>query len=220
MSRERGLVYIFDMESGLADSLTRRILDMHQYLIFRSWDMKLDADKEVAAYGPSLRALIISGSARNINGKKNPIPTIPAAFLASGVPVLAICYGMQYLAHLLGVPVVRCWDEPLPINRTKATAKTDKGEQGVVTFQRQADSVLFRGLGTEFPVWMKHNWMLGDVPPDWTVTGRTDKCPIAAMERGNLFALQFHPEPANSLYGRIIIHNFLSFACGLKTPYF
>lgn len=220
MDKKRGLILVLDMESALADSLAKRVIDMNQFLILRAWDMKTDPEAELATYKDHLRGIIISGSAKSINGKTNPIPQVPQAMLGAGVPILGICYGMQYLAHVMGVPIIRCWNEQDPAKRTKEAAKKDKGEYGPTIFRRTADSPLFHGLGQEFPVWMKHNWMLGDLPPNWTHTGRTDKCPIAAMERGNIYALQFHPEPGNSLFGRTILHNFFTHICGLQTPYF
>ena len=217
----KGLIYIMDMESSLSDALVRRVIDMNQYVVFRKWDMEIDPRAEVEAYKDSLRGLIISGSARNVNAKKKPPPTIPPELFQLPVPILSICYGMQYLAHLQGVKIVRCWDEQNPAKQTKEKAKKDKGEQGPTLFHRtENDSILFRGLGQSFPVWMKHNWMLEEVPAGWTHTGRTDKCPVAAAEVGNIFSLQFHPEPYSSLFGRIILHNFLTHACEVGTPYF
>lgn len=210
-----------DMESSLSEALVRRVIDMGQYVIFRKWDMQVDPVAEVQAYSKELKAIIISGSAKNVNTKKKEPPSIPPELFQANVPILAICYGMQYLAHLNGTKIVRCWDEPDLKKRRKAAAKEDKGEQGATRFNRtDEDSVLFRGLGKSFPVWMKHNWMLEDIPAGWRHLGGTDKCPVAAMECGNTFAVQFHPEPYNSLFGRIILHNFLSHACGLETPYF
>lgn len=217
----KGLIYIMDMESSLSEALVRRVIDLDQYVIYRRWDMKVDPRAEMEAYKDELKGLIISGSARNVNSQKRPPPTIPAEMFQANVPTLAICYGMQYLAHLQGMPIVRCWSEDDPAKRTKEASKTDKGEQGPIMFQRsEVPSILFRGLGDSFPVWMKHNWMLGDVPPGWSVTGRTARCPIAAMELGNIYALQFHPEPFNSLFGKIILHNFLSHVCQVTTPCF
>ena len=220
MSSKRGLILVLDMESALADSLAKRIVDMNQFLLFRRWDMKVDVEAELATYQDHLKGIIISGSGKSINGKTDPIPTVPQAILGAGLPTLGLCYGMQYLAHIIGTPIIRCWDEHDPTKRTNEAAKKDKGEQGVTIFHRTADSPLFHGLGSSFPVWMMHNWMLGDLPPNWIHTGRTDKCPIAAMERGNFYAVQFHPEPGNSLFGRAILHNFFSHICGLTTPYF
>lgn len=214
---EKGLVYIIDMESTLADALVRRVIDMGQYVIFRKWDMKTDPRAEVEAYKDSLKALIISGSARSVNSRKKVPPHIPPELFQLQVPILAICYGMQYLARLQGMKVTRCWDEQDPAKRTKK----DKGEQGPTVIQRtHEDSILFHGLGQRFPVWMRHNWMLENLPEGWRHTARSEKCPIAAAEVGNIFAVQFHPEPHTSLFGRIVLHNFLTYACELETPYF
>jgi GMP synthase (glutamine-hydrolysing) len=220
---EKGLVYVMDMESSLSEALVRRIIDMDQYCIFRKWDMPIDAAAETAAYANSLRAVILSGSAKNVNSTRYTPPNIPPQFLELGVPILAICYGLQYICNIRGVKVVRCWDEQDPQKRTKAARKKDKGEQGPTPmFLTDAgrQSVLFRGLGSSFPVWMKHNWMAENLPEGWSLTASTAKCPVAAMEYGNVFAVQFHPEPYNSLFGRIILHNFLTYACGVATPYF
>jgi GMP synthase (glutamine-hydrolysing) len=216
----KGLIYIIDMESSLADALVRRVIDMDQYVVFRKWDMETDPRAEVEAYKKSLRGLIISGSGRSINSKKKAAPGVPPELFQLEVPILAVCYGMQHLAHLQGVPIVRCWDEQDPEKRTKEVKKKDKGEQGPTLLQRTNDSILFRGLASRFPVWMKHNWMLQDLPAGWVHTARTERCPIAAAEIGNIFAVQFHPEPYNSLFGRIILHNFLTYACNVDTPYF
>ncbi len=218
---EKGLIYIIDMESTLSESLVRRVIDMGQYVVFRKWNMDIDPVAEVEAYRKTVRGLIISGSARNVNAKKKSPPSVPPALFQLPIPILSICYGMQYLARLQGVEIVRCWDEQDPTKQTRASAKKDKGEQGPTMFHRtNTPSILFQGLGQSFPVWMKHNWMLEGVPEGWAHTGRTDKCPVAAAEVGNIFALQFHPEPYSSLYGKIILQNFLAYACDVDTPYF
>ncbi len=219
MDTERGLIYIMDMESSLSEALVRRIIDMEQYCIFRKWDMDIDPAHEVAAYSKALKGIILSGSAKNINSEKHTPPNIPLGLLETGVPILAICYGLQYLAHLRGVKVIRCYDEQDP----KKRKKKDPGEQGptqLFVTEAGKQSILFRGLGDTFPIWMKHKYMIEHLPEGWTLTSATPRCPIASMEFGNIFALQFHPEPYNSLFGRIILHNFLTYACGVTTPYF
>jgi len=222
-SNSKGLIYVMDMESTLADALIRRVIDMDQYCVFRKWDMQVDAAQEVAAYSNELKGIILSGSSKSVNSKKVTPPNIPVGLLQTGVPILAICYGMQYIAHLRGVEIVRCWDEQDKAKRTKAARKKDQGEQGPTEFfltPQGQQSVLFQGLGSSFDVWMKHNYMVSHLPEGWTLTGGTEKCPVGSMEYGNIFAVQFHPEPYNSLFGRIILHNFLTRACGVGTPYF
>jgi len=219
----RGLIYVMDMESSLSEALVNRVIQMNQYIIFRKWDMEVDAVAEVAAYKDSLKGIVISGSAKNINSKKYTPPSIPAELFDVGVPVLAVCYGMQYMAHLMGERIVRCWDEDELGKRTKAAAKKDKGEQGPTELnltEAGKSSLLFKGLGDSFDVWMKHNWMVENLPEGWTLTASTKKCPVACMEKDNIYAAQFHPEPFNSLAGRMMLHNFFTYACGVETPYF
>ena len=217
---KKGLIYIMDMESSLADALSRRIQDMGQYQVFHKWDMEIDATAMVTACKDELKGIIFSGSGKNVNGKKHKPPKIPLELVDTGVPILGICYGMQYIAHLHGKKIVRCWEELNPIRRNR---KKDKGEQGPTLLkltEEGKNSILFRGLGDTFPVWMKHRFMVDELPEGWTKTAGTRRCPIGAMEKNNLFAVQFHPEPYNSLFGRTVLHNFLTYACGVKTPYF
>lgn len=212
-----------DMESSLSDALARRVIDMDQHLIYRRWDMQIDPNQEVKTYEKHLKGIIISGSSKNINSKKHTPPNIPINFLKAGVPILGICYGMQLLGHLSQQRIVRCWDEADKEKRTKEAAKKDRGEQGptLMTLTEEGlGSPLFQGLGRSFPVWMKHNWMVETVPPHWRHTASTEKCPIAAMEVGNIYAVQFHPEPFNSLFGKVILHNFMETICGVPTPFF
>jgi GMP synthase (glutamine-hydrolysing) len=219
----KGLIYIMDMESSLSDALARRVIDMDQHMIYRQWSMNVNAEAEVEAYKDHIKGFIISGSAKNVNGKKVTPPSVPNIFFQMGVPVLGICYGHQLLGNIMGQKVVRCWNEPDEAKRTKEARKKDQGEQGPTMLnltEAGKNSALFAGLGGSFPVWMKHNWMVEGLPDGWTHTASTDKCPMAAMEVGNIYGVQFHPEPYNSMFGRIILHNFMEKICGVKTPYF
>ncbi|MFW9998277.1 MAG: gamma-glutamyl-gamma-aminobutyrate hydrolase family protein [Candidatus Odinarchaeota archaeon] len=219
------------MESGLAESLANRITSMNQHFIYRRWDAQVDVGAEIAAYQSELKGLIVSGSAKNVNSQKYTPPTVPSQLLQLGLPTLGICYGMQCLAKLCGQKIVRCWGDPK--NRQMAMCggnpqkhkkgKRDTGEQGVVdlTLTRVGrESRLFRGLGRNFKVWMKHTWMVDGAPEGWKVTASTAACPIAGLESGNVHLVQFHPEPYYSLAGKTIMHNFLTHVCEVETPYF
>ena len=219
----KGLIYIMDLESSLADALVRRMLDMDQYCIYRKWDAKINPEAEVEAYGEALAGIILSGSAKNINSTKYVPPTIPVQFLQMGVPILAVCYGLQHLCHIRGVKIVRCWDQQDTKKSTKKARQKDKGEQGPTRISLTPEgrqSPLFYGLDNQFAAWMKHNWMAESLPEGWTLTASTARCPIAAMQYENIHALQFHPEPYSSLAGRTILHNFLTYICKVDTPYF
>lgn len=219
----KGLIYIMDMESSLSDALARRVIDMDQHMIYRRWSMDIDPAQELEAYSNVISGIIISGSAKNINSTKVVPPHIPPVFFQLGVPILGICYGHQLLGSIAGQKIVRCWDETNPLKRTKAVRKKDKGEQGPTQLTLTEDgqeSKLFEGLGKSFPVWMRHNWMVESLPgANWKLTATTEKCGVAAMEAGNIYSVQFHPEPFNSLFGKIILHNFMKKICGVTTPF-
>jgi GMP synthase (glutamine-hydrolysing) len=223
MKEKEGLIYIMDMESSLSGALARRVMDMDQHIIYRKWSMEVDVEAELKAYAKVLRGIIISGSAKNINSKKSLPPRVSPEFFKAGVPILGICYGHQLFGHITGQKIIRCWDEPDEAKRTKEARKKDKGEQGpteITLTEEGKASKLFKGLAETFPVWMKHNWMVDALPPEWKLLASTEKCPIAAMEIGPYYSVQFHPEPFNSLYGKIVLHNFMQEICGVETPYF
>lgn len=221
MSKRDGLIYVVDMESSLGTSITRRVLDMVPYVHFHRWDMEVDYGRYFESVKQVLRGIVITGSSKNINSNKHVAPFLPPEIFQTGVPILAICYGLQYLCHVQDVPITRCWDEADPEKRTNGKAKKDKGEQGPVLFYRtDAHSELFWGLGPVFPVWMKHHFMAESLPPGWTLTGSTEKCPVAAIETGHIYGLQFHPEPYHSLFGKLILNNFFTRICGMNSPYF
>jgi GMP synthase (glutamine-hydrolysing) len=56
--------------------------------------------------------------------------------------------------------------------------------------------------------------MIHTPPEGFSVTAHTADCPIAAIERGSLFAIQFHPEVTHTVYGSKILKNFLYGICG------
>ena len=221
MSGKDGIIYVIDMESSLGTSITRRVLDMVPYVHYHRWDMPIDFERYFESSYRVIRGIIITGSSKNINSEKSVAPFLPPAVFQANVPILAVCYGLQYLCHVQNIPIIRCWSETDPAKRTKAIAKKDNGEQGPVMFCRtDTHSELFWGLGPVFPVWMKHRFMAESLPPGWTLTGSTEKCPVASIEAGHLYALQFHPEPYHSLFGKVILNNFFTRICGLRSPYF
>ena len=147
------------------------------------------------------KGVILSGGPNSVYG--DGVPTAQPELLATGVPVLGLCYGMQLLAHLSGGHVV-------------AAARKEYGRADV----RIEGGKLFQGfdLGATTPVWMSHGDHVDVAPPGWRVTASSDNSPIAAMEHATLplHAVQFHPEVAHTPRGGEILANFLFEICGCK----
>lgn len=121
--------------------------------------------------------------------------------MASGIPVLGICYGQQLITHLLGGVV----------------QKGEKGEYGLALLDLLVeDSELLRGISHRNKVWMSHRDLVASPPVGFRVLATTPTCPTAAIEdagRG-LYGVQFHPEVVHTAHGTEIIRNFVLGICG------
>ncbi|HEV2200025.1 MAG TPA: glutamine-hydrolyzing GMP synthase [Bryobacteraceae bacterium] len=148
------------------------------------------------------KGVIISGGPSSVYDPGSP--TIDPALLASGVPVLGICYGQQLIAHLLGGSVT----------------PGERGEYGFAQLDVTEPDTLLRGLAgnRQGPqqVWMSHRDLVAEVPDGFQVLARTETCPIAAMgsDQRRLYGVQFHPEVAHTPCGKTILTNFVEGVCG------
>lgn len=119
-----------------------------------------------------------------------------------GVPVLGICYGMQYIAKQFGGEI------------TAAGVR----EYGHTPIQL-SDHPLLRGLGNV--VWMNHNDSVTRLPEGFTQIAATEHCPVAAFadDQRKLYGIQFHAEVTHTQNGEKIFENFLKAICGLQCNY-
>ena len=121
--------------------------------------------------------------------------------LALGLPVLGICYGLQFLTHHLGGSV-------------RSAAKREYGSAEVQIVPGQGDNLLFAGLPATLHVWMSHGDEALELPPGFVLTARTAHA-VAGMAdpARNLWAVQFHPEVHHTPQGTQLLRNFLFNIC-------
>ncbi|RMG25590.1 MAG: glutamine-hydrolyzing GMP synthase [Armatimonadetes bacterium] len=143
------------------------------------------------------KAVVLSGGPRSVTEPDSP--SIPEDLLASGKPVLGICYGLQLIAKLTGGRVV--------------PGKTR--EYGEQTVGRVSASSL---LPERFVAWMSHGDAVEEVPSGFEVTGASEACPVAAIEDPSrrLFGVQFHPEVSHTEGGKEILRRFLYDVAGFQ----
>src|SRR5262249_32954726 len=120
-----------------------------------------------------------------------------------GVPVLAICYGMQTMCTQLGGSVT----------------PSDKQEFGRAVIKIVDDSPLFDGLwpkGSEAPVWMSHGDKINAIPAAFRVTAGTGSAPYASIadDRRRFYGCLFHPEVVHTPQGGALLKNFTQRICG------
>ena len=77
-------------------------------------------------------------------------------------------------------------------------------------------STLFAGLPTDLDVWMSHGDHLPSLPPGFRALAHSKNSPVAAMERGTIVGIQFHPEVVHTPRGKELIQNFVYRICGCK----
>ena len=133
-------------------------------------------------------------------------PPADAAVLEMGVPVLGICYGLQYIVHALG-------------GKVHSAAKREYGHAQVEIVD--ADAPIFAGLGTsEFTAWMSHGDEANELPPGFHLTAKTQNAVagIGSPER-NIWAVQFHPEVHHTPRGAEMIRNFVFNVCKAKADW-
>jgi GMP synthase (glutamine-hydrolysing) len=147
-------------------------------------------------------ALILSGGPSSVYDPKSI--QIDAGIFALGLPVLAICYGLQFLVHSSGGT----------IQRGKV------GEYGVETLDVLADNPLYGSRGDTTAVLMSHFDVVSDPGPSFEVIGRTHNC-IAAIRHKSLplFGVQFHPEVDLTEAGPLMLSNFLFKVAKLTAGY-
>jgi GMP synthase (glutamine-hydrolysing) len=126
-------------------------------------------------------------------------PKADPKVLELGLPVLGICYGLQFITHHLGGRVV-------------PAAAREYGHAEVTVTDPAA---IFYGLPETLAVWMSHGDHAEELAPGFRVTARTANAVAAiADEERRMWAVQFHPEVAHTKHGMALLKNFAVEICG------
>jgi GMP synthase (glutamine-hydrolysing) len=189
-------IAILDYGSQTAQLIARRVRELQVYCELIPWDAPVD---RFTALSP--KGIILSGSPASVY--EVGAPTLPDWVLASGRPVLGICYGMQLLARSLG-------------GRVDFSPVREYGHAELMI--GSGDFPLFRGLPRpQIAVWMSHGDRVTQLPPSFSLLGVTGdtQAAIGNPEAG-IYGVQFHPEVQHTPQGSTILRNFVVDICGCK----
>ncbi|MEW6618290.1 MAG: glutamine-hydrolyzing GMP synthase [bacterium] len=186
------MIAILDFGSQYTQLIARRVREEHIYCKILPYNISAQELKQ-------FKGIILSGGPASVYDKDAPLgkPKI----LQLRLPVLGICYGMQWLVQCLGGEV--------------KSAKSR--EYGKAKLQIMSSSALFTELPASSQVWMSHGDKVEHLPEGFKVIGETANSPACAIanEERNIYGLQFHPEVVHTTYGMQIIKNFLFKICQL-----
>jgi GMP synthase (glutamine-hydrolysing) len=189
------MILIIDFGSQYNQLIARRVREFHVYCQIDPPDIDIPHIKSLKPKG-----IILSGGPSSIYEKNSP--KCNESIFNLGIPVLGICYGMQFMINTLG-------------GRVK---KARKREYGFAELKAKTQKGLFKGVDQITKSWMSHGDSIEKLPRGFRITASTKNTKIAATVHGkkNLYGLQFHPEVHHTTRGKTMLRNFLFDVCGCK----
>jgi GMP synthase (glutamine-hydrolysing) len=190
----RGGIVILDFGSQYTQLIARRIREQEVFSAVLPCTAKLE---EVQRYDPV--GVVLSGGPNSVYDPSAPV--CDPRVLELGLPVLGICYGMQWIAHALGGRVERA----------------ERREYGPAQLEILDGSALFAGLPLRLNTWNSHGDHVLELPKGFHITARTDNALAAAEDpQRKIYAVEFHPEVRHTEHGEEILRNFVFGICGAR----
>jgi GMP synthase (glutamine-hydrolysing) len=186
-------VLILDFGSQFTQLIARRVRENRVYCEVHPFNLSLEEIRRRQPIG-----LILSGGPQSVYEEGAPHGD-PGLF-ELGIPILGLCYGMQWIAHALGGGV-------------EGAGRREYGRAEISVIE---PGRIFDGLGSCETVWMSHGDHITEPPPGFRVLARTGSVPVVAFEnpeRG-IYGVQFHPEVSHTVSGGEMLRNFLYGVCG------
>ncbi|WP_305862546.1 glutamine-hydrolyzing GMP synthase [Helicobacter cholecystus] len=185
-------ILVLDFGSQYTQLIARRLREFGVYTEIVPYFESL---QNISIKNP--RGIILSGGPASVyeEGAYKPDEGI----FELGIPILGICYGMQYIADFFGGKVVRAHEQEF-----------GKAELEII----QAKGML-EGIKDKSIVWMSHADKVEKIPQGFVElarSGNTHYCAIADFTR-KIYAIQYHPEVVHSEYGGEMLKNFALSIC-------
>ena len=185
-------IVVLDFGAQYVQLIARRIREQNVHSVVLPCTAKIE---EIRAQNPI--GIILSGGPCSVYDADAP-PADPA-ILEMGLPVLGICYGLQFITHHLG-------------GRVRSAVKREYGPADVEVID--TGNPLFAELSTSLHVWMSHGDEALDLPPGFHLTAKTSNAAAGmANHERRIWAVQFHPEVHHTQQGTALLRNFVFNIC-------
>lgn len=180
-------VLILDFGSQYTQLIARRVRELNifcEILPYNQIPESLD----------DFQAVILSGSPYSVRSEDALHPDL--SNIKGKKPLLAVCYGAQYLAHNFGGEV--------------APSNTREYGRANLAYINQ-ENPLFKDIQEGSQVWMSHSDTIKSLPNNAVKLASTKEVENAAytIAGEETYAIQFHPEVYHSTDGATLLKNFL-----------
>lgn len=185
-------IIILDSGSQVTQLIGRRIREINVYCEIHPFN-------KIPPLDESVKGVILSGSPFSVKDPNAPI--IDLSKIKGHFPLMAICYGAQYIAQHFGG------------NVNSSLAK----EYGRAMLTLKDKSCpLFENIPEKSQVWMSHGDTIASLPENGKIVASTSDVENAAyrIEGEETYCVQFHPEVFHSTYGPQLLENFVINICG------
>lgn len=187
-------ILILDFGSQYTQLIARRLRELNVYCEIHPWN-------KIPPNNATIKGVILSGSPFSVRDEKSPRPDL--SFVKGKLPLLAVCFGAQYIAQNYGGEVV--------------ASKIREYGRANLSFVNH-DNVLTKNISLGSQVWMSHGDTISHVPENFEIIAGTKDVAVAAYQiKGeDTFGIQFHPEVYHSLEGMELLKNFIINVCGCQ----
>jgi GMP synthase (glutamine-hydrolysing) len=180
-------VLILDFGSQYTQLIARRVRELNIFCEIFPFN---HIPEDLSSY----KAVILSGSPFSVRAEDAPHPDLSQ--IRGRMPLLAVCYGAQYLSHFGGGEV----------------APSNIREYGRANLSYvKEDEPFFEGVSVGSQVWMSHSDTIKRLPDNGVKLASTHDVENAAykIEGETTYAIQYHPEVYHSTDGKRMLENFL-----------
>lgn len=180
-------VLILDFGSQYTQLIARRVRELNIFCEIFPYN---NIPEDLGSY----KAVILSGSPFSVRSEDAPHPDL--SHIRGKKPLLAVCYGAQYLAHFSGGEV--------------APSNIREYGRANLTYIKD-DELFFDQVNINSQVWMSHSDTIKQLPTNGVKLASTKDVENVAyrIEGETTYAIQFHPEVYHSEDGKQMLENFL-----------
>ena len=184
-------IIILDFGSQFTQLIARRVRELNIYCEIHPFN-------HVPEFDGSVKGIILSGSPYSV--RQDDAPHFDYKRYKDQYPILAVCYGAQYLAHFHGGEV-------------QASSTREYGRANLQYIK--PFNPLFKDVPANSQVWMSHADTIVSIADDFEVIASTDTVRVAAYQvtGTKTYGIQFHPEVTHSTDGKQLLQNFLVDIC-------